>query len=124
MKKLLSLVTIVLLMSCESKEEVEKQIASLKVEVVDLKNNDAIINYTTALSNLNKQELNLETLSKQLEQSTEDLQTISRDSLLGALSSINEAAQRIENLKPAYEDIMNEIKVKEEKIKALGKLFE
>tara|TARA_R110000744_G_scaffold278735_1_gene390954 strand:+ start:101 stop:541 length:441 start_codon:yes stop_codon:yes gene_type:complete len=121
MKKLLSLVTIVLLMSCESKEEVEKQIASLKVEVVDLKNNDAIINYTTALSNLNKQELNLETLSKQLEQSTEDLQTISRDSLLGALSSINEAAQRIENLKPAYEDIMNEIKVKEEKIKALGK---
>tara|TARA_R110000764_G_scaffold86153_2_gene166837 strand:+ start:59 stop:424 length:366 start_codon:yes stop_codon:yes gene_type:complete len=121
MKKLLSLVTIVLLMSCESKEAVAKQIASLKVEVVDLKNNDAVINYTTAVSNLNKQELNLETLSKQLEQSTEDLQTISRDSLLKALSSINEAAQRIENLKPAYDDVMNAIKVKEEKIKALGK---
>ncbi|SNR64247.1 hypothetical protein SAMN04488009_2917 [Maribacter sedimenticola] len=119
------LIFLLILISCESKEKIEEEIALLKVELLELHSHDAILNYNNAVNNLKNQQWEVEFNKKELEK--ERMRTPSIAALIdlystklkGAEKRVFTARKRVEHLKIANDDVFELIILKEKKLEEL-----
>lgn len=125
MKNYLLIIVVVFLSSCESKEEINKQIAEMKVEILDLENSKAEKDYNRAVLILSTTESGLDMLKEQQKLFLDEGNVIEMATTIeGVELRIEVEKKRVDLLKSKYDDVCNLIKIKEKEILGLEKRLE
>lgn len=130
MKNTILILLFIIFASCESKEDIEKQIAILKVEIIELERHDAILNYKNALENLKTEKFDVKFNKEQLEKEKLNIEPspilidLYCTAMKGAENRVRVAKERLKILKLPYNDVLGLVEIKKKEISDLKQKLE